>query len=140
MVCKVESRNEEQAGASRKAAEDADENQINSALFSWKLDLFFLYNCQPDSRTPSAWPPPAPRFSAGISVAPVRLTFPGSCRALRDGSGAFGSGSACPLVWPCLGTTETPGMGTRPLSPAPGLSLTSQTRTVNCPVRPTGGL
>lgn len=49
MVCKAESRNEERAGASRKAAEDADENEISSPLFSWKLDLFFLYNCQPDS-------------------------------------------------------------------------------------------
>lgn len=56
MVCKAENRNEEQAGASRKADEDADENQISSTLFSWKLDLFFLYNCQPDSRISRAWP------------------------------------------------------------------------------------
>lgn len=56
MVCKAESRNEEWAGASQKAAEDADENQISSPLFSWKLDLFFLYNCQPDPRISSAWP------------------------------------------------------------------------------------
>lgn len=34
---------------------------------------------------------------------------------------------------------ETPGMGTRPLSPAPGLSLTPQTHTVNSPAHPTGG-
>lgn len=83
MVCKAETRNEERAGASRKAAEDADENQISSPVFSWKLDLFFLYNCQPDSRISSTWPEPALRFGAGISVAPVRLAFPGPRWLLR---------------------------------------------------------
>lgn len=86
MVCKVESRNEEWAGASQKAAEDADENQTSLPLFSWKLDLFFLYNCQPGSCISSA-----PCFG----MAPVRLAFPGLCRAGREDTGTMGWGQQC---------------------------------------------
>lgn len=84
MVCKAESRNEERAGASRKAAEDADENQISLPVFSWKLDLFFLYNCQPDSCISNSWQEPVLRFGTGISVAMVRCALPGltSCYVL----------------------------------------------------------
>lgn len=133
MVCKVESRNEERAGASQKAAEDADENQISSPLFSWKLDLFFLYNCQPGSCISSA-----PCFG----VAPVRLAFPRLCCASREDRGATGWGQQCRSPGAALAGDvgqRPPGGAHTPPSPAPGLPLTPQNHTTNCPARPTEG-
>lgn len=109
MVCKAESRNEERAGASRKAAEDADENQISLPVFSWKLDLFFLYNCQPDSCISSSWQEPALRFGTGISVAIVGCVLPGLHHLPCAGQGHM-HGRSCGMLRGKV-TSEGPGTG-----------------------------
>lgn len=69
------------------------------------------------------------------SLSPARA---GRC---RTGVELLGVAVRVPWCGPDWGhRPETPGMGTRPLSPAQRLSLTPQTHTMNCPVHPTGGL
>lgn len=83
-----------------------------------------------------------------LHVSALGLAWPRSdslspARAGRCGMGVELLGVVVHVPWcgPDWGHgPETPGIGTRPLSPAPGQSLTPQTHIMNYPVHPTGGL